>query len=730
MKITRKELESKAAKIFRKVNRLKTTSSKLEKLDELLQTLRNMVDSNVNNQGTSGNARHADPAFHGLVQAYSDLCVMHKLKFQMDALFEGIQADMKRLAQQPEQLTPSQFDSLVQRLQVVMEIDSQHPEAGQLFKTLVEGYPEFAEHTLVGDLSFDLTPYQLPELVIDITCRFADLTQNSILQSRYPSYQRRFSGNDASLQEQNAHAMVRLRFSLNQLTEFDLFHEELHTKPGYAIAVNNHPMEESVFSDWFQCYKRFLNAHNPQYCYGASPFTFNVFGCHKLYMPDVAKCLDQCWFSHGAMDEASRLFLVDVRTIAAHIRSYLPHCGFCPALTREKLLIGVGVLPQYVNPECDRRWQYFSSGEGQSGVLPRGDDIAIALTPISLSSQIDASTLLEVGPTPYIEKILQFLQSRDTSALAEQAYRNLCHCLHCGAPYKPHTMTCSACKIDFWKLAIKNPETTVDHLKYAKIPDLTFVEQEMAHPLTSAAPTPQQSHSGKDLSFDQLWSDPEVRKILSTDQKPSEKSDTSQVTFDQDVPREPAEIEEPLSQSSSSAGRFELHEKLRSLLSHKYRERKAIEEAFSQPAETSPSSSFAEESSGYQPARASIDRETSVVVPSTDQAPETIPSHQAELLDALKKLKPRKKSELSKRGVVRVIYHATIDKELCPLCAYLDGMVMDPDDPATDIFSPPLFPGCTCRREYVLKTEKPSKWPQVSFTFPSKELLGYLQKKF
>ena len=106
------------------------------------------------------------------------------------------------------------------------------------------------------------------------------------------------------------------------------------------------------------------------------------------------------------------------------------------------------------------------------------------------------------------------------------------------------------------------------------------------------------------------------------------------------------------------------------------------------------------------------------------------PLQQAELLDALKKLKPRKKSELSKRGVVRVIYHATMDKETCPLCAYLDGMVMDPDDPATDIFSPPLFPGCTCRREYVLKTEKPSKWPPVTFTFPPQELLVYLQKKF
>ena len=99
-----------------------------------------------------------------------------------------------------------------------------------------------------------------------------------------------------------------------------------------------------------------------------------------------------------------------------------------------------------------------------------------------------------------------------------------------------------------------------------------------------------------------------------------------------------------------------------------------------------------------------------------------------ELLDALRRLKPRQRSELSKRGVVRVIYHAPLDKETCPLCNYLDGMVMDPDDPTTDIFSPPLYPGCTCSREYILKTEKPSNWPNVTFQFPPEELLMYLEK--
>jgi hypothetical protein len=182
----------------------------------------------------------------------------------------------------------------------------------------------------------------------------------------------------------------------------------------------------------------------------------------------------------------------------------------------------------------------------------------------------------------------------------------------------------------------------------------------------------------------------------------------------QGIAQKPAEPEEPI---SSSSGRFELHEKLRGLLSQKYRERKAIEAAFSQPPETP---------STYKPG---YFRE--------NKKPPGLLRHQNSLSCASgRTARCREKTETAKKIRIKQTRRRTRDlscdddKELCPLCAYLDGMVMDPDDPATDIFSPPLFPGCTCRREYILKTEKPGKWPQVSFIFPSKELLGYLQKKF
>ena len=344
MNITRKELETKAVKTFRKANRLKTTALKLEKLHEFLEILWKVKITDSDAQKPFDQNLPSDTAnLSNLIQSYIDLCFIQKLKFQLDALFEGIQTEMKHLAQVPEQLTQAQFDWLLQRLYMVMEIDSQYPEADRLFNMLLQEYPQFADHSVVGEIALDLSPYQRPNLVIEMTCRLTDLSQNSRLESLYKKYQHTVSEKASSSPDQPADTLASLRFTQQQLSEFAVFHEELRTKSGYSIGVNTHPVEERIFSEWFQCYQRFLKAKTPQYCYGASPLTFNVFGCHKLHKPDVAKCLEQCWFHDGAFDKHSSLFLLDLSAIVAHLRAHLSHCGFCPAFTQEKLLVGLGV---------------------------------------------------------------------------------------------------------------------------------------------------------------------------------------------------------------------------------------------------------------------------------------------------------------------------------------------------------------------------------------------------
>jgi len=727
----RKEIESKIAKYLRKANRLRSTQAKLERINELIDIIQEASPHSSKGNGSDpGDTIQGDTSLEYL-ENYLELCYVHKIKFQMDAVFSGVKDDIKQLKQDREQISQDIFDSLVQRLQTVIEIDAEHSEALKLIQILHAEYNEYARGLDYSGLDFDIAQYKLPKLCIEILCNHQDIEGQDHLKATYQRYQvnaQQKKAKDPALP--NNGSLCRMQFYVEHLEDFDRFHEELRVKPSYKITVNNRALGEQSFSDWFQCYKQFLKANNPQYCYGASPFTFNFFGCHKLYVKDIAKQLEKCWFRYGTLDRESELFLITKKYIAGQIQDHLKHCGFCPALTQKKLVLGMALIPRYINPEYDSRWRYYYTQGVRTSVIPLGNDIAI-----SISSDLEGGrgvshngdkggaaaeppALIEVGPTPYVYKVLQYLKSDNSSDLAEPAYKGLSTCMNCGGQYKAHTMTCSRCRLDFWKYAMKDIEGVLDRLRYFKEIKPQIWDIETRGSKIEIRP-PASDISEDTVSFDKLWSDPQVQEILAS------KQDTSS-------PEHRVSSLEP-----KPSDRLEFHEKLRSLVSRKYRERKALESAFSQQGDTiGTSKSTKQEYKRYHTVDKMSKNDDSLISPAEREKPgskakssPSLPPDKAALINAVKSLKPRQKSELSKRGVVRVIYHATMDKETCPLCNYLDGIVMDPDDPATDIFSPPLYPGCTCSREYVLKTEKPKNWPRVTFKFPPNELLVYLDKE-
>ena len=799
--MSKKELERKIAKTLRKANRLKSPKLQLERVNELLATLQGLQARSLNGARKllNGGTPQAEYLSHERLSLYIELCQMHKLKFQMDGLLQSVKEEVKKLEQRPDSLTLDAFDRLLKRLSIVREIDPAHDEARELINLLMESYPELAEKSRCRNLFVDVTPYQAANLTIEIEIPLKEMTDHEQLRALYKPYQ--ITAREPHDDETGM--ISQLRFSLKYLKDFELFHEELHTKAAYRITVNNMPLEEKVFSAWFLCYKRFLKANTPQYCYGASPFSLNVFGCHKLEMPDVAKEIDRCWFHYGELDQDTGIFIVAVEQIAHWLRQRLYTCGFCPAFTEEKVSVGLALIPRYINPECDARWGYLMRNGARAGVIPPGHDVAVSLTPLTADMSA-LPPLIEVSSTPSVNKAMQYLISRNLQELQDPGYKRLSHCISCGAPYRAHAMICSKCKEEFWKLALKDIETVIRSARQTREialpapqakspqpairpdapvaalprieiePEVILLEPSEGAPLPVGIPmkkpqpplTPPAPPKKKTepVSFDALWQDPNVQALLSPPPAPAKeetmpsaplppvivlpapvaepitpppaREERPMATPPVPDPRPAAEPEEEFSakrQRPASSGRLDLHEKLRGLMSKKYRERKAIEHAFAEPEDfaapeeepavedvpiytRSVADVQADESNG----RANEEAEASGAPP--------VSQVDDELLNAIKQYRPRPKSDLKKRGVVRIIYHGSMDADTCPLCAYLDGMVMDPSDPAADIFSPPLFPGCTCRREYVLKTEKPSNWPEVTFRFPPKELLEYLGK--
>lgn len=781
--MTKKELERKIAAALRKANRLKTPRLQIAKVNEVVSILQALMQPSLNVVAGAGQISPEQ------LSLYLELCQVHKLKFQMDGLFQSINAELKKIAQYPESMTHDVYDRLVKRLGTVSAIAPEHRDAQEKLELLAQSYPEFAEQNRPQQFLIDITPYQADELIIDLEIPLQEITDHDQLRAVYKPYQ---TGSREPRNDETG-TICQLRFPLKHVKDFELFHEELHTHATYHVIVNNLPLEEKIFSTWFQCYKKSLKANTPQYCYGASPFSLNVFGCHKLDMPDVAKSIERCWFHYGELDDETGLFIIATDRIAERLRRQLYTCGFCPALSQEKLSIGLALLPKYVNPECDSRWQYFYQNDMRAGVLPAGHDVAISLTSFT-SDQQTFPDLVEVSSTPCVGKALQYLVTRNLRDLQEVSYTHLLSCVACGAPYRPQTMICSKCKNEFWKIVLREIENVIPAIrmmqevilpalpetqsqKNSRIrqdigslpkpePEVIVVHAPEAQTppvgIALKKPTPQPQKSSS-VSFDALWQDPTVQEMLaptSTEaaapkdeakQPPNE----AQAPIIPTPPTAPAVVAENVSppsnlserskspapeptvvqdkedaprQRQSAPVKMELHEKLRGLMSKKYRERKAIEYAFAEPEDFSLSSEPHEAPVEDIPIYTRSVAQQIAESPQNGQPQGSNVSADEDVLAAIKQLRPRQKSDLSKRGVVRVIYHATTDIETCPLCAYLDGMVMDPDDPATDIFSPPLFPGCSCRRTYVLKTEKPSNWPEVTFQFPPKKLLEFLEK--
>ena len=82
------------------------------------------------------------------------------------------------------------------------------------------------------------------------------------------------------------------------------------------------------------------------------------------------------------------------------------------------------------------------------------------------------------------------------------------------------------------------------------------------------------------------------------------------------------------------------------------------------------------------------------------------------------------KSEVRAVGdeLVGFLFSATHDDQTCPLCAHLDGMTVDINDPDVLLLVPPLHEGCRCVALYQTRDMR-NPLKERDFVRPPRELL-------
>lgn len=144
------------------------------------------------------------------------------------------------------------------------------------------------------------------------------------------------------------------------------------------VIINGVMVDRKIVGNLNYCYGDKCRSGKSDFCYGASEYTSNPFGCHRAQM----HAYNDPWYSYGIMDTKG-IFHVDKDAIKKELVSRLAPYKLCPALDMDVVLSNVDKLPNTINPKVDKDWEYttiIKNGIPYEGVQPTLEARGLAYT--------------------------------------------------------------------------------------------------------------------------------------------------------------------------------------------------------------------------------------------------------------------------------------------------------------------------------------------------------------
>lgn len=173
-------------------------------------------------------------------------------------------------------------------------------------------------------------------------------------------------------QNSEGYPLYQVSFRPLEIGDFEQLYKKVKNWKGTLLYVNGEIVSQADVSKWIICYRdkvKYLESQ-PLFCWGASTFTNNIFGCHRTKIRDSDWNWNQCWYSIGELDNEGT-FHIDKRRIVSLIRDNIrPYC-ICPALNPAHLALGLKIIPDTINARKDKIWEYVQLSDGSPvGVRP------------------------------------------------------------------------------------------------------------------------------------------------------------------------------------------------------------------------------------------------------------------------------------------------------------------------------------------------------------------------
>ncbi|MFZ8765489.1 hypothetical protein [Enterococcus diestrammenae] len=160
-------------------------------------------------------------------------------------------------------------------------------------------------------------------------------------------------------QDESGNPIYQAFFLSEHFLDFQALYKIVGSWKSTFVFVDGELIDSKSLGKISICYGDKLKFHDPYFCYGASNYTTNPFGCHRrMITPSQTP-----WWSFGEFDRKGN-WIIDKKAIKEKIDYKSILFSKCPAFNKQKALLGLAMLPDSISKNNDM-W-YFTS----TGVMP------------------------------------------------------------------------------------------------------------------------------------------------------------------------------------------------------------------------------------------------------------------------------------------------------------------------------------------------------------------------
>ncbi|MEO5356190.1 MAG: hypothetical protein H7844_02700 [Nitrospirae bacterium YQR-1] len=249
-----------------------------------------------------------------------------------------------------------------------------------------------------------------------LTVSFGKSSSNNFAQvlssiQIHPGYQLKKGQNNEEIHE--------LNFRAEEILQFEQLWSRVKTWKSTVVNINNEIIDRKDLSKWLICYRDKLKEKdtNPLFCFGASPYTYNLFGCHRTMIRDGAGTMSMCWYDMGKFIN-NNVFQIDKEAIAAMIIKEIYPYRICPALRRDKIVRGYNIIPTTIDISQQKEWAtYYDYGRRVKKLIPQVKYIQRKISEVSSGNfSVSISAYMSIPDyedsiSPQFKQIL-YLESR------------------------------------------------------------------------------------------------------------------------------------------------------------------------------------------------------------------------------------------------------------------------------------------------------------------------------